>query len=46
MIHTAGETHASLAMHQPILAAIEKLGGRKPKTFDEFVSEEKSTFAA
>jgi uncharacterized protein YbjT (DUF2867 family) len=26
--------------------AIEKLGGRKPKTFDEFVSEEKSTFAA
>jgi uncharacterized protein YbjT (DUF2867 family) len=25
---------------------IEKLGGRKPKTFDEFVIEEKSTFAA
>ena len=24
VIHTAGETHASLAMHQPILAAIEK----------------------
>jgi hypothetical protein len=25
---------------------IEKLGGRKPMTFDEFVIEEKSTFAA
>jgi GntR family transcriptional repressor for pyruvate dehydrogenase complex len=23
VIHTAGETHTSLAMHQPILAALE-----------------------
>ena len=33
-------------MQYEVTDTIEKLGGRKPKTFAEFVAEEKLTFPA
>jgi hypothetical protein len=40
--------HAGVAIHRQyeVTDTIEKLGGRKPKTFAEFVATEKLTFRA